>query len=142
MAIVSTVTLPNGYRPNETEPFMNGKQREYFRQRLVSWRTELMRESSTTLQNLQEDQSQPADIADRASMETERSVELRTRDRGRKLIAKIDEALGRIEDGSYGFCIETEVPIGIKRLDARPIATLSLEAQERHERRERSYRDD
>lgn len=142
MAIVSTVTLPNGYRPNETEPFMNGKQREYFRQRLVSWRTELMRESSTTLQNLQEDQSQPADIGDRASMETERSVELRTRDRGRKLIAKIDEALGRIEDGSYGFCIETEVPIGIKRLDARPIATLSLEAQERHERRERSYRDD
>ncbi len=136
------VTLPKGYQPSENERFMNARQREYFRRRLLSWREELLRESSATLQNLQEYQSQPADIADRASVETDRSVELRTRDRGRKLIAKIDEALQRIEDGSYGYCVETAEPIGVKRLDARPIATLSLEAQERHERRERIYRDD
>ena len=121
---------------------MNPKQQEYFRRRLLAWREELLRETSATLQNIQEDQSPPADIADRASVETERSVELRTRDRGRKLIGKINQALQRIEDGSYGYCVETEEPIGIKRLDARPIATLSLEAQERHERRERIYRDD
>jgi len=139
---VSKLALPKGYRPNETEPFMNAKQREYFRQRLVSWREELLRESSTTLHNLQQDQFQAADIADRASVETERSVELRTRDRGRKLIGKIDEALQRIADGTYGYCSETEEPIGIKRLNARPTATMSLEAQERHERRERVYRDD
>ena len=142
MAVVSKVTLRKGYQPSEREAFMNPKQQEYFRRRLLAWRGELLRESSTTLQNLQEHHSQVADFADRASVETERSVELRTRDRGRKLIGKIDEALRRIEDGSYGYCVETEEPIGIKRLDARPIATLSLEAQERHERRERIYRDD
>ena len=142
MATVSRITLPKGYQPSETEVFMNPRQREYFRRRLLAWREELLRESSATLQNLQEYQTQPADIADRASVETERSVELRTRDRGRKLIAKIDAALQRIDDGSYGYCLETAEPIGIKRLDARPIATLSLEAQERHERRERIYRDD
>ena len=142
MAVVSKVTLRKGYQPSEREAFMNPKQQEYFRRRLLAWREELLRETSATLQNLQEDQSPPADIADRASVETERSVELRTRDRGRKLIGKINQALQRIEDGSYGYCVETEEPIGIKRLDARPLATLSLEAQERHERRERIYRDD
>ena len=136
------ITLPKGYLPSENETFMNARQREYFRRRLLSWREELLRETSATLQNLQENHFQPADFADRASVETDRSVELRTRDRGRKLIAKIDEALQRIEDGSYGYCVETDEPIGVKRLDARPIATLSLEAQERHERQERIYRDD
>ncbi len=136
------IRLPKSYQPSESEAFMNTRQREYFRRRLLSWREELLRESSATLQNLQENRFQPADFADRASVETERSVELRTRDRGRKLIAKIDEALVRIEDGSYGYCVETAEPIGVKRLDARPIAALSLEAQERHERRERIYRDD
>ena len=140
--MVGRITLPKGYRPNESETFMNARQREYFRRRLQSWREELLRETSATLQNLQENQFQPADVADRASVEADRSVELRTRDRGRKLIVKIDEALQRIEDGSYGYCVETAEPIGVKRLDARPIATLSLEAQERHEVRERTYRDD
>ena len=121
---------------------MNAKQREYFRQKLNNWREGLLQESSATLQYLQEESVNAPDIADRASMEAERSVELRTRDRARKLISKIDDALGRIDDGSYGFCVETEEPIGIQRLEARPIATLSLEAQERHERMERTYRDD
>ena len=121
---------------------MNAKQREYFRNRLLSWREELLQESSATLENLQEDQTPAADLADRATIEADRSIELRTRDRERKLIAKIDAALTRIEDGSYGYCEETAEPIGIKRLEARPIATLSIEAQERHERRERTYRDD
>ena len=130
------------YKPNNDEPFMNAKQREYFRQKLHSWREGLLQESSATLQYLQEESVNAPDIADRASMEAERSVELRTRDRARKLISKIDDALCRIEDGSYGYCVETDEPIGIHRLEARPIATLSLEAQERHERLERTYRDD
>ncbi len=137
-----TTKLPANYKPNNDEPFMNAKQREYFRQKLRHWREDLLQESSATLQYLQEESVNAPDIADRASMEAERSVELRTRDRARKLITKIDDALGRIEDGSYGYCVETEEPIGIRRLEARPIATLSLEAQERHERLERTYRDD
>ena len=137
-----TTKLPANYKPNKDEPFMNAKQREYFRQKLNSWREDLLQDSSATLQYLQEASVNAPDIADRASMEAERSVELRTRDRARKLISKIDDALGRLEDGSYGYCVETEEPIGIQRLEARPIATLSLEAQERHERMERTYRDD
>jgi DnaK suppressor protein len=134
--------LPKNYRPSEKEPFMNAKQREYFRQRLLTWRGELLRETSQTLQNLQEDSLQAPDIADRASAETDRAVELRTRDRERKLVQKIDEALIRIEKGEYGYCDETGEPIGLRRLEARPIATLSLEAQEQHERMERVHRDE
>lgn len=134
--------LPRDYRPSEDEPFMNARQREYFRRKLVSWREELMRESTATLQNLQESNVPAADIADRATTESERSLELRTRDRERKLIGKIDAALRRIEDGSYGYCEETGDPIGLMRLEARPIATLSIEAQELHERRERTFRDE
>jgi DnaK suppressor protein len=134
--------LPANYRPTEKEPFMNAKQREYFRRKLLHWREDILRESTITLQHLQEDTVSEADIADRASTESERALELRTRDRQRKLIGKIDAALQRIEDGSYGYCEETGEPIGLKRLEARPIATLSIEAQERHERRERTYRDD
>ena len=134
--------LPANYKPSKDEPFMNAKQREYFRRKLIGWREELLQESTATLQYLQEVSVNAPDIADRASMEAERSVELRTRDRARKLISKIEEALSRIDDGSYGYCVETEEPISIRRLEARPIATLSLEAQERHERMERTYRDD
>ncbi|HVJ43480.1 MAG TPA: RNA polymerase-binding protein DksA [Dongiaceae bacterium] len=134
--------LSPDYRPSETEPFMNPMQQEYFRQKLLAWKTELLRESSETLNHLQEESLSEPDIADRASLETDRSLELRTRDRERKLISKIDEALVRIEDGTYGYCEETGEPIGIKRLEARPIATLSIEAQERHERMERTHRDD
>lgn len=134
--------LPMNYRPSDDEPFMNAQQKEYFRRRLQRWREELFAESSQTLQSLQEVSLQSPDIADRASAETDRAVELRTRDRGRKLIQKIDEALERIEDGTYGYCEETGEPIGLRRLEARPIAMLSLEAQERHERRERIHRDD
>ena len=134
--------LPKNYRPSDNEPFMNAKQREYFRQRLLRWKRELLRDTSQTLQRLQEDSLQSPDIADRASAETDRAVELRTRDRERKLVQKIDEALGRIEHGEYGYCEETGEPIGLRRLEARPIATLSLEAQERHERMERIYRDE
>ena len=134
--------LTKNYRPSEKEPFMNAKQREYFRQRLLTWRGELLRETSQTLQNLQEDSLQAPDIADRASAETDRAVELRTRDRERKLVQKIDEALIRIEKGEYGYCDETGEPIGLRRLQARPIATLSLEAQEQHERMERVHRDE
>ena len=137
-----TVTLPPDYRPSESEDFMSPRQLEYFRQMLLRWRDELLRDSSSTLLHLQEDNANPADLADRASVETERSVELRTRDRERKLIAKIDEALQRIETGEYGYCEDTGEPIALSRLEARPIATLSLEAQERHERLERTYRDD
>lgn len=140
--MVTTLTLPPDYRPSEEEPFMCSMQREYFRRKLLDWREELLRDSSSTLQNLQEETSPASDIADRASVETERTIELRTRDRERKLIAKIDKALQRIDDGSYGICEETVQPIGIKRLEARPIATLSLEAQERHERLEKTYRDE
>jgi DnaK suppressor protein len=136
------IQLPKNYRPTETEPFMSPRQLEYFRRKLIRWKEEIVRESNLTLQHLQEDTAQEPDIADRASSETDRALELRARDRQRKLIAKIDAALKRIEDGSYGFCEETGEPIGLKRLEARPIATLSIEAQERHERRERTYRDD
>jgi len=121
---------------------MNERQREYFRQKLLSWRNELLRESDETLQHLQEGGSQEPDIADRASTETDRALELRTRDRARKLIAKIDAALQRIADGSYGYCEETQEPISLRRLEARPIATLSIEAQERHERMERTHREE
>tara|TARA_A100001037_G_C15144143_1_gene635401 strand:+ start:1644 stop:2060 length:417 start_codon:yes stop_codon:yes gene_type:complete len=134
--------LPKGYKPSDDEPFMNARQREYFRRKLLSWKDELVRESTQTLQHLQEDSLQEPDLADRASVESERSLELRTRDRERKLLSKIDNALERLEDGSYGYCEETGEPIGLSRLDARPIATLSIEAQERHEKRERTYRDD
>jgi len=121
---------------------MNAKQREYFRRKLASWRDELMRESQSTIENLQQVNEPASDIADRASIETERSVELRTRDRERKLISKIDGALRRIEDGTYGYCEETDEPIGVMRLEARPIATLSVEAQEKHERMEKTHRED
>ncbi|MGI9412561.1 MAG: RNA polymerase-binding protein DksA [Hyphomicrobiales bacterium] len=130
------------YRPTESEPFMNKKQREYFRKKLLAWKEDIVRESRETLQHLQNGDTHLPDLADRASTETERSLELRTRDRQRKLVAKIDEALERIDEGTYGYCEETGEPINLKRLDARPIATLSIEAQERHERRERVYRDD
>ena len=130
------------YRPSEGEPFMNERQLEYFRMKLIDWKEEILRESGETLKHLQSETENHPDFADRASSETDRSLELRTRDRQRKLIAKIDEAMRRIEDGSYGYCEETGEPIGVPRLDARPIATLSLEAQERHERRERVHRDD
>ena len=134
--------IPAGYRPSEDEPFMNERQREYFSRKLIVWKEEILRESRETIQNLQAETTPHADLADRASTEAERQLELRTRDRQRKLIAKIDAALRRLEDGSYGFCEETGEPISLKRLDARPIATLSIEAQERHEQRERVYRDD
>ncbi len=137
-----TVELEADYRPHEDEPFMNDRQREYFRKKLLLWKEEILKESRETLANLQEESQNHPDFADRASSETDRSIELRARDRQRKLIAKIDAALERIEDGSYGYCEETGEPISVKRLDARPIATLSLEAQEAHERRERVYRDD
>jgi DnaK suppressor protein len=137
-----SVTLPPDYRPSEDEPFMNEKMQEYFRQKLQAWKASLLRESHETLENLQDGGLAEPDIADRASAETDRSLELRTRDRERKLISKIDEALQRIEDGTYGYCEETDEPIAIRRLEARPIATLSIEAQERHERLERTQRDD
>jgi DnaK suppressor protein len=137
-----TLKLPPDYRPSDEEPFMSPRMKEYFRQKLLRWKDELLKESTETLQSLQEGGLSEPDLADRASIETERSLELRTRDRERKLIAKIDSALQRIEDGSYGYCEETMEPIGLRRLEARPIATLSLEAQERHERMERTHRDD
>jgi DnaK suppressor protein len=130
------------YRPSENEPFMNPRQREYFRRKLENWKEDILRESRETLENLQEESQNHPDMADRASSESDRALELRTRDRQRKLISKIDAALKRIEDGTYGLCEETGDPIGIARLDARPIATLSLEAQEMHERREKVYRDE
>jgi len=136
------IQLKPNYRPTETEPFMNVRMREYFRRKLVAWKEEILRESNQTLQHLQEDTVQEPDIADRASVETDRALELRTRDRQRKLIAKIDAAIKRIDENMYGYCEETGEPISLKRLEARPIATLSIEAQERHERRERTHRDD
>lgn len=136
------VTLPPDYRPSDREDFMNPVQTEYFRQKLLRWRADLVKEANGTLASLSEGGIREADITDRASVETDRALELRTRDRARKLIAKIDQALGRIEAGTYGYCEETGEPIGLKRLEARPIATLSIEAQERHERMERAYRDD
>ena len=130
------------YRPSDKEPFMNERQREYFRAKLLAWREDILKEAKETLQHLQEESENHPDLADRASSETDRAIELRARDRQRKLIAKIDEALTRIDDGTYGFCEETGEPISLRRLEARPIATLSVEAQERHEQRERIYRDD
>ena len=141
-AKASSIVLPPDYRPSEDEPFMNERQRLYFRQKLLTWKEEIIRQTKETLAGLHEESTQHADLADRATSETDRALELRARDRQRKLIAKIDAALARIEDGSYGYCEETGEPIGLKRLDARPIATLSVEAQERHERRERVYRED
>ena len=130
------------YKPSEKEPFMNERQRDYFRMRLQAWREDILKEAKETLVHLQEENQNHPDLADRASSETDRAIELRARDRQRKLIAKIDEALARIDDGTYGYCEETGEPISLRRLEARPIATLSVEAQERHERRERIYRDD
>jgi DnaK suppressor protein len=130
------------YRPSDKEPFMNERQREYFRQKLLAWKEEILKEAKETLAHLQAENENHPDLADRASSETDRAIELRARDRQRKLIAKIDEALARLEDGTYGYCEETGEPIALKRLEARPIATLSIEAQERHERRERVYRED
>lgn len=141
-AKASSIVLPPDYRPCEDEPFMNDLQRVYFRQKLLSWKDEIVRQTRKTLAGLHAESTQHADLADRATSETDRALELRARDRQRKLIAKIDAALARIEDGTYGYCEETGEPIGLKRLDARPIATLSVEAQERHERRERVYRED
>ena len=132
----------NHYRPSDREPFMNERQRDYFRNKLLAWREDILREAQETLQHLQDENQNHPDLADRASSETERAIELRARDRQRKLVAKIDAALQRIEEGTYGFCEETGEPISLRRLEARPIATLSIKAQERHERRERVYRDD
>jgi DnaK suppressor protein len=137
-----SISTDTDYRPNDDEPFMNERQKEYFRRKLLAWKQEILREAQDTIANLQAENENHPDLADRASSETDRAIELRARDRQRKLISKIDAALSRIDDGSYGFCEETGEPISLKRLDARPIATLSLEAQERHERRERVYRDD
>ena len=134
--------ITNGYRPSEDEAFMNPGMREYFRLKLLEWKQELLQDSTETLQHLQQGGLAESDLADRASLETDRSLELRTRDRERKLIAKIEEALRRIDDGTYGYCEETSEPISLRRLEARPIATMSLEAQEHHERMERTHRDD
>ncbi|MEL7117126.1 MAG: RNA polymerase-binding protein DksA [Pseudomonadota bacterium] len=134
--------LPEDYRPAEDEPFMNDRQVEYFRRKLMAWKTDLMDDSKNTIEGLQGSARAVPDIADRASEETDRALELRTRDRQRKLVAKIDAALRRIDEGEYGYCEVTGEPISLKRLDARPIATMSLEAQERHERREKVHRDD
>ena len=139
---MSSTLLPPDYIPSDDEDFMNPMMREFFRQRLLDWRGELLKESGQTLQNMQQVSLHEPDIADRASLETERALELRTRDRERKLISKIDAALRRIDTGDYGYCEDTGEPIGLRRLIARPIATLSLEAQERHERMEKTHRED
>ncbi|USG59838.1 RNA polymerase-binding protein DksA [Sneathiella marina] len=136
------VQIADDYKPSDDEPFMNPRQQEYFREKLLRWRNEILEDASQTIANLQEETIKEPDIADRASTESERALELRTRDRQRKLIGKIDAALRRIDEGLYGYCDETGDPIALKRLEARPVATLSLEAQERHERREKIYRDD
>ncbi len=130
------------YRPSDKEPFMGKRQRTYFRSKLLKWKEDILRENRETLQHLQDENNPLPDLADRATTETNRALELRTRDRQRKLVSKIDEALKRIDDGTYGYCEDTGEPISLRRLDARPIATLSIEAQERHERREKVYRDD
>lgn len=144
MATESSLIVPQDYDPkNDKGEFMNPVMLEYFRLKLLDWRSELLRESSDTIQNtLQSTELQKPDMADRASAETDHALELRTRDRERKLINKINSALERVEDGSYGYCEETGEPIGVARLDARPVATLSIEAQERHERMEKTHRDD
>ncbi|MEL0014395.1 MAG: RNA polymerase-binding protein DksA, partial [Rhodospirillales bacterium] len=136
------ITLPPDYKPNDKEEFMNPLQTEYFRKKLTDWREQLLNESNGTINTLKTSTVAAADATDRASVESNRALELRTRDRSRKLINKINEALSRIEDGSYGFCEMTSEPIGVRRLEARPIATLSIEAQEMHERAERQFRDD
>ncbi len=136
------VSVPKGYRPKETEKFMRPVMRAYFRRKLLRWKDDLLADSNETIQNLKQEPQAEADLADRASLETDRSLELRTRDRERKLISKIDAALQRIEDGTYGYCEDTTEPISLRRLEARPIATLSIEAQERHERLERTHRDE
>ncbi len=136
------IILDADYKPTDAEPFMNDRQREYFRGKLLAWKDEILKEAKETLVTLQSENENHPDIADRASSETDRAIELRARDRQRKLIAKIEAAIARIDDGSYGYCEETGEPISLKRLEARPIATLSLEAQERHERNERVFRDD
>ncbi len=141
-ATLTSTLLPPDYRPSEQEEFMNPMQKEYFRQKLLAWRTGLLRESSETLESMQAESLAQPDLTDRASMETDRAIELRARDRERKLIGKIDAALERIEEDTYGYCEETGEPISLRRLEARPIATLSLEAQERHERMERLHRED
>ncbi len=142
MSVASANADEADYKPSDDETFMNSRQLGYFKQKLLDWKDEILRESRETVSHLQKETENHPDLADRASSETDRSLELRTRDRQRKLIFKIDEALRRVDDGSYGYCEETGEPIGLARLDARPIATLSLEAQERHERRERVHRDD
>ena len=142
MQTATVLKVPDSYRPSDDEPFMNERQLEYFKQKLLVWKEEILRESRETVAHLQKETENHADLADRASSETDRALELRTRDRQRKLISKIDQALRRVEDGSYGYCEETGEPIGLARLDARPTATMSVEAQERHERRERVHRDD
>ena len=142
MQTTTVLVKTDDYRPSEDEEFMNERQLAYFKQKLLDWKDDILRESRETVTHLQKETENPPDLADRASSETDRALELRTRDRQRKLISKIDAALRRIEDGSYGYCEETGEPIGLARLAARPIATLSLEAQERHERRERVHRDD
>lgn len=134
-------SITNDYRPSEDEPYMNPRQSEYFRRKLLQWREDILRGSDVTLRQLKEEDMRLPDQSDWASAEIQRAFELRTRDRERKLLSKIESALKRIEDGSYGYCEETQEPIGIRRLEARPIATLSIEAQERHERRERAYRE-
>lgn len=136
------IELPEGYVPSESEPFMNERQREYFRRKLIAWRDELLRESSDTLHDLQVEDHHEPDLTDRAASETDRFLKLRTRDRERKLVAKIDAALRRLEGGTYGFCTVSGVPISLKRLEARPIATLSIEAQEQHEQMERTHREE
>lgn len=142
MQTATVLVEKSGYRPSEDEPFMNDRQLEYFKNKLLAWKEEILRESRETVTHLQKETENHADLADRASSETDRALELRTRDRQRKLISKIDQALRRVEDGSYGYCEETGEPIGLARLEARPTATMSVEAQERHERRERVHRDD
>ncbi|MDB5415766.1 MAG: transcriptional regulator/DnaK suppressor protein [Rubritepida sp.] len=136
------VTLPPDYRPSDDEEFMNALQQEYFRQKLLRWRQDLLREAGVTLNSLSAGGISEPDLTDRASVETDRALELRTRDRARKLISKIDQAIDRISQGAYGFCDETLEPIGLRRLEARPIATMSIEAQERHEKMEKVHRDD
>ncbi len=140
--MASASMIDEAYQPSDDEPFMNERQRDYFRRKLLQWKDEILREARETIATLQNENENHPDIADRASSESDRAIELRARDRQRKLISKIDAALARIEDGTYGYCEETGEPIALKRLDARPIATLSVEAQERHERREKVYRDD
>ena len=140
-ALSETIDLSN-YVLSDDEEFMNPRQRAYFRAKLANWKSDILREARETLEHLAEESANHPDLADRASSETDRAIELRARDRQRKLISKIDAALQRLDDGTYGFCEETGEPISLKRLDARPIATLSLEAQERHERREKVYRDE